>query len=91
MFGFVQNIQRVLYNLCMLSMTLYNRYLMGRLPFLPVISCIVDSAAIYINVVEILKYYFTPLPRSSSFIGWQRWQPIKMGHSLYIRGRGGAV
>jgi hypothetical protein len=34
------------------------------------------------------KSYLTP-SHSSSFLGGQRWQPIKMGHSLQIRGRGG--
>jgi hypothetical protein len=38
---------------------------------------------------ENLKYYDPPPPRSSTFIGVQRWQPIKMGHSLHIRGRVG--
>jgi hypothetical protein len=31
---------------------------------------------------------FDPPSRSSFFIGGQRWQPIQMGHSLHIRGRG---
>jgi hypothetical protein len=40
---------------------------------LPVTSCIVDSAAIYIMGGGNLKYYiFDPLPRSSPFIGGQR-------------------
>jgi hypothetical protein len=32
---------------------------------------------------------FDPLPRSSSFLGGQRWQPIQTGHSLHIKGKGG--
>jgi hypothetical protein len=57
-----------------------HRYLMDCAPtrLLPVTSCIVVSAAIYIMVLRIWNTtYLTPLPSNSSFIGGQGWQPIQ--------------
>jgi hypothetical protein len=50
--------------------------------FLPMTSCIVDSAAIYMFMVVKIWNTIWPLPPL-------RWQPLQMGHSLHIKGRGG--
>jgi hypothetical protein len=46
-----------------------------------VTACIVDSAAIYIMVVN-LETLFVPLDLSSPFIGELRCQAIQMEHAL---------
>jgi hypothetical protein len=48
--------------------------------------CIVDSAAIYIMVVN-LEILFVPLHRSSPFIGELRCKAIQMEHGPYIAER----
>jgi hypothetical protein len=51
-------------------------------------SYIADSTAIYIMVVKIWNRIWPP-PRSPSFLGGQRWQPIQMEHNLHIGGKVG--
>jgi hypothetical protein len=61
------------------------RYLMSRLSLqslLPVMLCIVDSAAIYIMVVKFINT-ISPLHRSSPFIGGLRCQAILTEHGPY--------
>jgi hypothetical protein len=73
-----------------LSTSYTHRYLMSRLPlhgfFLR--RHVLSTAPSFILWWWKFEILFDPLPRSSSFLEGQRWQPIQMGHSLHTRGRG---
>jgi hypothetical protein len=69
-----------------------HRYPMGRL-LLHAFSLwrhVFSTAPPFTSILWWWKYeiLFPPFPRNSSSLGGQRWQPIQMGHSLHIRGRG---
>jgi hypothetical protein len=71
---------------------LSHRYLMDRLPIhgFYLWRHILSTAPPFIFWWWKFEILFEPLPRSSPFIGGQCLQPIQMGHSLHIRGRGGS-
>jgi hypothetical protein len=63
-----------------------HRYQIELTSLLPVTSCIVDSAAIYIMVVK-FRNTICPLHRSSPFTGGLSHQAIQTEHGPYIAER----